>query len=169
MKRLIPLSLIFATSLLCAKGFGGKDFQVATDPLYQKECASCHFGYQPALMPKTSWQEMIKTLENHYGVDASLDEEDTQKILEYLSANSLENSTSKRARKIQRSINPDKIYTSITQIPYFEKKHRKIPQHLIDQKEVKSLSRCASCHREAERGIYDDKSVNIPNYGRWDD
>lgn len=169
MKRLIALSLIFATSLLCAKGFGNKNFAVANDPLYQKECASCHFAYQPALLPKTSWQEMMKNLENHYGADASLDEEDAKKITEYLSANSMESSNSRRAQKALRSTNPNVIYSSITQIPYFEKKHRKIPQHLINQKEVKSLSRCASCHKEADKGIYDDKSVNIPNYGYWND
>ena len=169
MKRFITFSLILTTTLLCAKSFGDKNFALANDPLYQKECASCHFAYQPALLPKTSWQEMMKTLENHYGVDASLDEEDSQKITEYLSANSMESSNSRRAKKAQRSINPNVIYTQIQQIPYFEKKHRKIPQHLINQKEVKSLSRCASCHKEADRGIYDDKNVIIPNYGRWDD
>lgn len=170
MKKYLILLCYVCALFVSAKGFGGsKGFAPATDPLYQKECASCHFAYQPALLPKTSWQEMMKNLENHYGVDASLDEEDAQKILEYLSANSLEHSNSKRAGKIMRSINPAIIYPSITQIPYFEKKHRKIPQHLINQKEVKSLARCSACHREADKGIYDDKSVNIPNYGRWDD
>lgn len=169
-KSLILLTCAFAL-LANAKNFGGysKGFQPANNPLYLKECASCHFAYQPALLPKTSWQAMMKNLENHYGVDASLDEEDAQKILEYLNANALENSNSKKARKIIRSINPTIIYPSITQIPYFEKKHRKIPQHLINQKEVKSLSRCIACHKEADKGIYDDKTVNIPNYGRWDD
>ena len=56
MKRFITFSLILTTTLLCAKSFGDKNFAPANNPLYQKECASCHFAYQPALLPKTSWQ-----------------------------------------------------------------------------------------------------------------
>ncbi|MBT6616074.1 MAG: cytochrome C, partial [Deltaproteobacteria bacterium] len=31
------------------------------------------------------------------------------------------------------------------------------------------LSNCTSCHKEAEKGIFDDDTVLIPGYGRWDD
>lgn len=149
--------------------YGKGAFAPAQDPVYLKECASCHFAYQPSLLPKTSWQAMMSNLSNHYGVDASLDEEDTQKILAYLEQNALENSYSKKARKIRRSMQEGVVYQSIQDLPYFKKKHRKIPAHLIEQKEVKSLARCNACHKEAQNGIYDDKSVNIPNYGRWDE
>lgn len=166
MKKFAILCLAFMG--VYAGGFG-KSFSVANDPLYLKECASCHFAYQPALLPKASWQEMMKNLSNHYGVDASLDEEDMQKILQYLEQNSLENSFSKRAKKIKRSMQEGVVYTSIQELPYFKKKHRKIPVHLIEQKEVKSLARCNACHKEAQNGIYDDRTVNIPNYGHWND
>lgn len=108
---------------------------------------------------------MMKNLSNHYGVDASLDEEDTQKILAYLEQNSLENSFSKKSRKIKSSMQSGVVYTSIQDLPYFQRKHRKIPANLIQQKEVKSLARCNAYHKEAQNGIYDDKNVNIPNYG----
>ncbi|GAA7262537.1 hypothetical protein HpCK38_18560 [Helicobacter pylori] len=166
MKKIITLFLMFVGSY--AGGFG-KSFAPATDPLYLKECASCHFAYQPALLPKASWQEMMKNLQNHFGVDASLDEEDAQKILQYLTDNALENSNSKRARKIRNSLQAGVIYPSIQKIPYFERKHRKIPPYMIEQKEVKSLARCNACHKEAQNGNYDDKTVNIPNYGYFND
>lgn len=165
MKKFVFLALVFVG----AYAGGGRAFAPATDPLYLKECASCHFAYQPSLLPKASWQEMMKNLSNHYGVDASLDEEDTQKILTYLEQNSLENSFSKKSRKIKSSMQSGVVYTSIQDLPYFQRNHRKIPANLIQQKEVKSLARCNACHKEAQNGIYDDKNVNIPNYGHWND
>lgn len=166
MKKWMFLGFLFAN--LYAGGYGPV-FAPANNPLYLKECASCHFAYQPSLLPKASWQEMMKNLQNHFGVDASLDEEDTQKILQYLEQNALENSFGKKARKIKASLQQGVVYPSIQKIPYFERKHRKIPAYMVEQKEVKSLARCNACHKEAQNGIYDDKTVNIPNYGQIND
>lgn len=174
-KTLLFLSCLLALSL-DAKDFGefkggfrGVDFAPAQNELYKKECASCHFAYSPAMLPANSWIHMMDNLANHYGADASLENEQVTSLKEYLRANSSETSNTKRSRKINASLEPNTLYTSLTQIPYLQKKHRKIDKYLIEQKEVKSLARCAACHRDAEKGIFDDKTVNIPNYGAWHD
>ncbi|WP_276881918.1 diheme cytochrome c [Campylobacter cuniculorum] len=169
MKKIVLfLSCILALNL-SARDFRGnrKDFEPANNELYKKECTSCHFSYSPAMLPANSWNYMMDNLSNHYGTDASLDEESVRSLKEYLQAHSSENSNSKRSRKITASLEPNVLYTSITQIPYLQKKHRKIEKNLIMQKEVKSLARCAACHKDADKGIFDDKTVNIPNYGPW--
>ena len=33
---------------------GKKEVAPVSNELYKKECASCHFGYQPGLLPKAS-------------------------------------------------------------------------------------------------------------------
>jgi hypothetical protein len=54
-------------------------------------------------------------------------------------------------------------------VPYFIRKHREIPRRIIKQKEVKTLSNCTACHTTAEKGVYSERAIRIPNYGRWDD
>jgi len=125
--------------------------------LYKEECAACHMGYQAKFLPAKNWTKLMNNLENHFGVDATFDKMDEQKVLEYLKANS-----SKR-----RYINEDII--QITKLPFFKKEHRKIPSRFIKQKEVRSLSNCKACHTKADIGSYRERDINIPNYGRWDD
>ena len=143
----------------------------ADKALYTKECASCHFGYQPQLLPKRSWVKMMGELENHFGSDASLEEEDRLSIEEYLvqNAGDTPKASYKHFRKINRSIAADETPQRISQTRYFVKEHRGIAQHLITQKEVKSISNCKACHTTADRGSYGERAIFIPNYGRWDD
>lgn len=165
-KTILFLTCILALNLN-AKDFRKIDFETANNELYKKECTSCHFGYAPGMLPKNSWVYIMDNLENHYGTDASLEQSDVKSLKEYLELHSSENSHTKRSRKITASLKPGTLYTSLTQIPYLQKKHRKIEERLITQKEVKSLARCAACHKDADKGIFDKKTVNIPNYGPW--
>ena len=139
-------------------------------PLYQKECSECHMTYQPEFLPKRSWSKMMNSLDDHFGVDASLDNEDRKKILNYLLSNA---SDSKRIygefREFLESIPKDKTPLKISDIPYFKKEHRKIPKRYITQKEVKSISNCTACHKKAENGGFSEKNIVIPNYGKWED
>lgn len=170
MKKTILFLGCILVLTLSAKDFKGTrtDFEPANNALYKKECTSCHFGYSPGMLPAKSWGYIMDNLANHYGTDASLEQEDVKSLKEYLQTHSSENSNTKRSRKITASLNPNVLYTSLTQIPYLKKKHRKIDERLITQKEVKSLARCAACHKDADKGIFNDKTVNIPNYGLWD-
>ena len=77
--------------------------------------------------------------------------------------------TTNASVKITRSLQQGTLYTSLTQIPYLQKKHRKIDKNLINQKEVRSLARCAACHKDAEKGEFSKRTVYIPNYGAWRD
>lgn len=150
---------------------GGREVVPVDNALYKKECASCHFGYQPGLLPAQSWSSIMQNLEKHYGVDASLDEEERVAITNYVLANSSEKAAavSRRSAKLTSSMQPGVLYLSITEIPYHIKKHRKIDKHLISQKEVGSLARCAACHTSADDGVYKKRYVKIPNYGAWRD
>ena len=44
--------------------------------LYGQECGSCHFPYQPGLLPAVSWERIMGGLEDHFGENAELDNGD---------------------------------------------------------------------------------------------
>lgn len=139
--------------------------------LYKSECASCHMAYQAEFLPKRSWLKMMDNLSNHFDTDASLSKEDNEKIRQYLVENSSDSGIriNREILKFAQSIPNNESPIAITQIPKFKKEHRKIPNKVIAQEEVKSLSNCIACHTDANKGFYDEHKINIPNYGRWDD
>ncbi|MGM0520059.1 MAG: diheme cytochrome c [Campylobacterota bacterium] len=152
-------------------GNNKKGVKPVENKLYINECSACHFAYQPGLLTQKSWVKLMNNLQNHFGVDASLLKEDLATLTTYLKNNSAEkNMNYKRSRKLANSINRLNAYPiAITKVPYFIKEHDEIPSRFIKQKEVKGLFNCTACHTTAKKGIYSERDIIIPNYGRWDD
>ena len=170
MKYLIFLALII-NSLLASDNYNTKtDVAPVNNQLYIKVCGSCHFPYQPGLLPSNAWNKMMTNLENHFNSDASLNEADLQTLTKYLNDNSAEkNMQYKRSNKIVSSLAKNQIPDSISTTPYMIKKHEDIKKNLISQNEVKGLFNCIACHKTADKGIYGERDINIPNFGRWKD
>ncbi|MDD4329739.1 MAG: diheme cytochrome c [Aliarcobacter sp.] len=170
MKYLIFLALII-NSLLASDNFNTKtDVAPVNNQLYIKECGSCHFPYQPGLLPSNAWNKMMTNLENHFNSDASLNEANLQTLTKYLNDNSAEkNMQYKRSNRIVSSLAKNQIPDSISTTPYMIKKHEDIRKNLITQNEVKGLFNCIACHKTADKGIYGERDINIPNFGRWKD
>lgn len=170
MKYLIFLALII-NSLLASDNFNTKtDVAPVNNQLYIKECGSCHFPYQAGLLPANAWNKMMTNLENHFNSDASLNEADLQTLSKYLNDNSAEkNMQYKRSSRIVSSLAKNQIPDSISTTPYMIKKHEDIRKDLITQNEVKGLFNCIACHKTADKGIYGERDINIPNFGRWKD
>ena len=171
MKYLI-IMIALVSSLIAGSDYrsGKSGVAMVTNEFYKMECGSCHFAYQPGLLPSRSWEKLMGDLENHFDTDASLEADDTNTLIEYLKSNSAEKfSNYKRSRKINNSISKYDTPIAISDTPYFVKEHRGIQTKLIEQKEVKSLSNCMACHTTAQKGIYSERDINIPNYGKWDD
>jgi|WetSurSiteA1Bulk_404760.scaffolds.fasta_scaffold06080_2 hypothetical protein len=120
-------------------------------------CGSCHFAYQPGLLPRASWEKMMS--EGHFG---TLDEQTKKQIMDYLKTNSAENNTSEISRKIIASVGTNKP-TKITDIPYMRKKHDEISPDVFKRKTIGSRANCIACHMKAKDGNYEDDFVKIPN------
>ena len=75
--------ILLITALGLSVAFAGS-VAPADNAQYQKECASCHFGYQPALLGKASWEKVMGNLSDHFGTDASLGKVESAQILSYL-------------------------------------------------------------------------------------
>lgn len=146
------------------------DVAPVVNPLYREECGSCHFAFQPGLLPEKSWRKMMTELEDHFGDNAELDAETQKNLLNYLVANSADKSNYKRSKRIMGSLRQNEVPLRISDTLYFQRKHDEIPQRfVVDNKDVTSYSNCTACHKRAEGGSYNEHEVIIPGVGRWED
>ncbi len=145
---------------------GGSGVAAVNNTLYADECGSCHFAYQPGLLPERSWRDMMAKLDDHFGENAEVDDVDRQALTEYLATNAADHSNYKRSVKFMRTIATNETPERITDVGYFKRKHREVPRRVLDKV---SLSNCQQCHTKAERGSYTEREIDIPGYGRWED
>ena len=137
----------------------------AENVLYKEECGSCHMAYPPMLLPSESWQKIMAGLEDHFGENAELDPMLARDIEIFLVQNT--RSIGKRRLFSKPETN---IPMSVTELPYFKREHDEIPARLVEENDkVGSLSQCNACHRDAEKGYFDEDNIVIPGFGRWDD
>lgn len=147
----------------------GRDVAAINNDLYAKECGSCHFAYQPGLLPARSWNKIMESLDKHFGESAELPAADKAAISEYLAANAAEHSSTRRSQKILDSLDSSSAPLRITEVPYIQRKHREVPSSAFKKTGgVKSLSDCKACHTRAETGSYSEHEIKIPGLGNWE-
>lgn len=128
---------------------------------YEAECSECHFLYQPALLPSSSWMKILNQLDDHFGEEIELDPDSKKIISNYLKSNGADNFSAKLSVKIMRSLR-NNVPVRITDIPYIREKHHEINAEILKRESVGTLSNCVACHTTAEKGIYEDDHVKIP-------
>jgi hypothetical protein len=142
---------------------GGEDLMPRlTHKAWQQECASCHLAYSPALLPRASWRRMMGGLEQHFGENASLDPATQADILRFLEANAADSGRSRMGDKVMRRMGANEAPLRITETRWFVKKHDEVPRATWARKSVGSAANCAACHRQAEKGVFDEDTVRIP-------
>ncbi|MCG3691157.1 diheme cytochrome c [Aliarcobacter butzleri] len=97
-------------------------------------------------------------LENHFGDDASLDVQTNKNILDFLIKNSAENSSYKANWNFLNSINNQDII-ALSQTSYWKRKHRKIPEKVFENPQVKSKANCKACHSDIEKGLIEYENI----------
>jgi len=139
----------------------GSYLKPVNNPTYEAECGECHFLYQPGLLPSASWMKILDQLDDHFGEEIELDPDSIKIISDYLQSNGAENSSAKRAVKIMRSLGY-RVPMRITDTPYIREKHHELNPEVLKRESIGSLSNCIACHTTAEKGIYEDDNVKIP-------
>ncbi|HCL3519159.1 TPA: diheme cytochrome c [Pseudomonas aeruginosa] len=125
---------------------------------WREECSACHLAYPPGLLPADAWRMQMKDLSNHYGSDASLDPETETVILDFLLQASVNN-------RLPMEGEGSGFPPRITETRWFLKKHDEIRPSTFKRPSIGSASNCVACHRDAERGNFDEDRVKIPKVG----
>jgi hypothetical protein len=119
-------------------------------------------AYPAMLLPGQSWRKIMARLEDHFGENAELDATTRRGIEDYL----VHESERVSYRKLFRNLG-DTPPLRITELPYFVRKHDEISARFVrGNDQLKSLSQCNACHRDAERGRFDEDDVVIAGPGR---
>lgn len=115
------------------RGFGsGAGGFVINDAITVKECGDCHQPYGADALPQGSWKRMMGDLANHFGENASLDEQTRAHIENYLVSNAPAGDGPLR----------------ITEMSWFAREHSgEVSQAAV--KRAGSMSNCAACHRQS--------------------
>lgn len=131
--------------------------------IYEDECGSCHIGYAAGLLPERSWKSILTGLENHFGQNAEIDEEARREISTYLKKYAADSvKASSQSKSLAAMIYPNEIPIRITETSFWKRKHGAIKRYVWKRKDIPSRSKCESCHLDAGRGIFDDRTVQIP-------
>ncbi len=123
---------------------------------WKAECSACHMAYPAALMPRRSWQRIMRTLARHFGTNADLDAPTRRAITTYLMHHAAD---AKRARGGARdagnaSITPAIAPARITEFTWFKVDHGTQGGDDNRYRSPKAMSDCVACHRGALRGVF---------------
>ncbi|MFV3415083.1 diheme cytochrome c [Pseudomonas nitroreducens] len=122
---------------------------------WREECSACHLAYPPGLLPADAWRMQMKDLGDHYGSDASLDPEAEAVILDFLLQASANN-------RLPVEGGTPGFPPRITETRWFLKKHDEVSPSTFKRPGIGSAANCAACHRDAEKGDFDEDRVRIP-------
>jgi mono/diheme cytochrome c family protein len=146
-------------------------------PLYQQECSACHIAYQPGMLPAGSWQRIVNNLKQHYGVNASLDEDTVKELEQWLTAQAdrapaMPVPPEGHAARSWLAFKLFEVETGhppedrITRSSWFWGIHQRMPsamwRQLENQKAIKSISNCDTCHTTADKGNFSKHNVRAP-------
>lgn len=129
--------------------------------LYKQECSSCHFLYQPWLLPARSWKALLDESGKHFGDNLALDEETKKELLAYLASNSSERSGSRWARKITSS-SEGTTPKRIMDVPWIKREHSEVGASVFKRPSIGSSSNCGACHTKGAEGNFDEDWVKVP-------
>ncbi len=148
--------------LMLLVGYGGhfliqknSRFKSVTNQSYKSSCGECHLAYPPDLLPAASWGKILLQSGDHFGVKVVVDGKVKEEIGKYLTENAADKSSNRNAARIVNSIIGE-APLRITDVPLFRKTHREIVSQNRDKQVQGSMSDCLACHKEADKGNFDD-------------
>ena len=159
--KLIILLLSIYSAISFADGDRGKifeDWSKSKSPSvsavkfqqYNEICGSCHFPYQPGLLPAVSWEKIMSDADNHYGKKLKLSSVELNTMTRYLLDNSAGRVNDEISNNILQTLKYEPVVIRITKTPYIVNNH----SQLDDEEKMKKFGQCDSCHQGAAQGKY---------------
>jgi nitrate/TMAO reductase-like tetraheme cytochrome c subunit len=146
------LSFLLATLLSLPVVAADAPALTAKPASYDAECASCHMAFPPHLMGQKNWQNIMSSLDKHFGSDASLDSKTQAEITKWLVKNAA-------TKQKYSAIAPD---NRITKSYWFFSEHDEVKAEVWKRVGVKSPANCLACHTDGVSGAFSEKNIRIP-------
>ncbi len=127
---------------------------------WASECGDCHIAYHPSLLPRSSWRQIMAGLEDHFGEDASLDEDTKAEITAFLNEYASERWDSEAANELRKTDTQKPLW--ITASPYWKQRHGDLEAEIFKRKTIGSKGNCLACHKDAASGRFNDEEISIP-------
>ena len=141
-------------------------FLPASDPLYMKECGTCHFAYSPGLLPARSWVLHLDRMASgkHFGEPVDLPPQTRAKIQDYLTRNAADVSPYAGSKTFMERIPASQTPYRLSGVRLFREMHTVIHETLKTNNKVKvrTITNCNACHRRAEEGSFGNGELYIP-------
>jgi hypothetical protein len=122
---------------------------------YRVECDGCHVPFAPDLLPADTWRQIMRGLEQHYGVDATFDTNQYEEIEKFL-VRYAGQGPGLRARR-----NGDHL--RLTDTLWFHRRHGRV-KPLFQDPLVGSKANCSACHEHVEEGLYGEYTPQVRQY-----
>ncbi|HET7201941.1 MAG TPA: hypothetical protein VFI92_01105 [Steroidobacteraceae bacterium] len=119
-------------------------------PAYRAECGACHLAYPTRLLTTREWGIVLDHLEDHYGVDASVDGATLTRVAKQLEA------------PLASRLGDTGRLPRITTKAWFVDEHHEVAAGAFRSSAVKSAANCTACHAGAERGNFEEDTVRVP-------
>lgn len=128
---------------------------------WKQECGACHSPHHPSLLPATTWDAVLASLDHHFGENASLDPATARKIGAWLEANSAEHFDTKASNFFRAASDAEPLRITATQ--RWKRLHEDLPEALFSRKSVGGRANCSACHQDAEAGLFAPQMIAIPD------
>ncbi len=149
-----------------AAGAATKRVAAAADPVYAKECGSCHMPFSPELLPARSWRRVMDGLGDHFGESAQVDAPTQESITQYLTAHAADRATNEQSMEIMHSLRAGDAPVRITQVPYIAGLHAAALDPLRGgNPRPKTLAECGVCHQDVASGNYTERRYSVTDQG----
>ena len=141
--------VLVALALLVDAAEAGEHRYPVDNAVYEAECGSCHVAYPPELLGAGTWREIMRGLDKHFGTDAGLGESAHARVSAYLEAGA------GGPRREVRTLR-------ISDASWFRKEHDEVAAAAWKSAAVQSPANCGACHRQADAGDYNERSLRVP-------
>jgi hypothetical protein len=136
----------------------------AADPLYVKECGSCHFAYSPGLLPQRSWKLHMQRLDKHFGEAVRFAPATHEALTRYLVDNAADVSTHEGSKVLMEQVAKDRTPYRLREVALFQRKHSTILEviNVKPRVKVRTLTDCGACHQRAAEGDFSERALRVP-------
>jgi len=142
LKFLAAMAVLAGASL---PAFGASPW-IVENSATKEECSACHVAYAPGFLPERSWQAIMGNLTDHFGEDASLNDDLRLQITNYLTA---------MGPKEINGLAADLVPLRISELPWFTREHgSRVLNRVAADPNIGTISNCTACHQRAEEGRF---------------